>query len=133
MRFSKYVFYGILLLLLNGCFSLAEQLYQRIHAARPLGSDDITVFERRFVQVKKDLPAFGTIGYTTNQFEGSFKEYTLTVYTLSPVMPVPGPHSEVMIGNLVGPVETWGLPKNSSVTLFRNYGNGIVLFRNPEK
>ena len=133
MRFSKYAFYGILLLLLNGCFSLAEQMYERIRTARPLGSDEITTFERRFAQVKKDLPAFGTIGYTTNKLERSFKEYALTVYTLSPVMPVPGPHSQVMIGDFVGPSESWGLPKNPSVPLFRDYGNGIVLFRNPEK
>lgn len=130
---SRYRTTATILLVLIGSVSLAEQLYQRIKSVRPLGSDEITAFERRLVHVKKDLPAYGTIGYMTNKVEGSFKEYTLTVYTLSPVMPVPGRKSEVIIGNFAGPMENWKVSRDSTIRSFKNYGNGIVLFRNPEK
>jgi hypothetical protein len=69
------------------------------------------------------------IGYTTNQGEGSFKEYGLTVYALSPLMPVPGRHGEFLVGNFVGPEESWRLPPNRAIRSLKNYGNGIVLIR----
>ena len=127
---AKYFSFAIFIILAVGCVSLGEQFYRGLMALNSKPDiDEVTRFEGRFVTVKKDLPDSGMIGYTTNQGEGSFKEYGLTVYALSPLMPVPGRHGEFLVGNFIGPVESWRLPPNRAVRSLKNYGNGIVLIR----
>ena len=129
MRGLARTYCGILLLVLIGCASLFEQLSITIRNVRPLGTDEVSIFERRFSQVKKDLPSFGKIGYLTNRGEGAFKEYAQTVYTLSPVMPVLEQNCEVIIANLSGDPQSWKMKHQAPVEMLKNYGNGIVIFR----
>ncbi len=119
---------AILIVLAVSYSLLIGQFSFCIRNARLLGADEITAFEKRFAPVKKDLPAYGTIGYVTNIGEGAFKQYTLTVYTLCPVMPVPDDTTNLIIGNFAAN-KGWRLPENSPFQILRDYGNGVVLFQ----
>src|SRR5215470_4582609 len=102
---------AILIVLIISYSLLIGQFASCIQNVKQLGTDEVTLFEQRFAQAKKDLPAFGTIGYVTNIGEGAFKQYTLTAYTLCPVMPVPDNTSNLIIGNFAN--KAWKLPENS--------------------
>lgn len=119
---------AILLLLVVSSVLLIGQFTSCIRNVRSSGADEITEYEQRFEALKKDLPAYGKVGYVTNIGEGAFKAYTLTVYALCPVMPVPDNASDLIVGNFDAR-QQWKLPPNAPVRVFRDYGNGVVLLR----
>ena len=119
---------AILIILALSFSLLIGQLNDCVRNAKSAGADEVTMFEQRFAGVKKDLPAYGTIGYVTNIGEGAFKQYTLTVYTLCPVMPVPDTASNLIVGNFAA-ARGWKVPDNTPFRVLRDYRNGVVLFQ----
>ena len=131
MAYPVRVYCALLLLLVFSSALLIGQFASCIQNVKP-SADEITVYEQRFEAIKKDLPAYGTVGYVTNIGEGAFKAYTLTVYALCPVMPVPNKASDLVVGNF-DPRQQWKLPPNAPVRVFRDYGNGVVLLRHIQR
>jgi hypothetical protein len=94
---------------------ILSSLYQSIHyliSTKELGSldeDPVTLWEKKFVKLKKALPAgTETVGYLADWDVPGIEyangdqhgEYVLVQYVLSPVIAVRGVEQEWVIGNL---------------------------------
>ena len=94
--------------------------FQNLRNAMGIGSlngDPVTKWELRFDAVKKNLPfKRGVIGYITNSdvpgavynANNEQGEYTLTQYTMAPIILVRGANKEWTLANLSGKAfQTW--------------------------
>jgi len=102
-----------------------------------LGKDSVSDWESRFVDLKRALPPSGVAGYVSQDDIGILAnpidrnaEFALTQYTLVPHILQPGKNAPLVIGNFGG-VELTGeqIAQKLGLTLVRNYGWGIYLFR----
>ena len=76
------------------------------------------------------LPASGRVGYVTDELPWSSNEaterYYLTQYAVAPVVVVPEPNQEWVIGNFHD-VRSASAPRDMHVA--RDFGGGLILFR----
>ncbi len=126
---------GIALLI---SFALSSNLHWLLQATFDPNlprSDRISQYEKRFEGLKKILPAHGVVGYLSDRqaqdirFDDRTMEFYLTQYALAPLVVMHSPERDLVIGNFgasrVDP-ETF---KDRDLTLIRNFGNGVMLFR----
>ncbi len=94
------------------------------------GTDEITLNERRFVALKRELPQHGVVGYTgdRNREMGGIRDYYLTQYTLSPLVVDYSTSHHLVIGNM--PEGNAAVPANRDLVLVADFGNGVRLYKN---
>ncbi len=101
-------------------------------------TDEISAHERRFEALRSALPKHGTVGYvgspeptarTPNEVNSAallhFRRYLLAQYTLAPVLLIEGTASELVVGNF----DPGTLPAPPGLSVVRDFGDGLVLFR----
>jgi hypothetical protein len=135
---------GLCLIILFGHVSNMRLLGRAVHdladIARP---DEVTQYEARFRELKQVLPPHARIGYVTDlRPQGSaddgrirrlsVKRYVLTQYALLPAIVLPGTQHGLVVSNFysahgIDSEETRGL------TLIRDFGDGVMLFRAPSQ
>lgn len=102
-----------------------------------LGNDSVSDWESRFTDLKRSLPLDGVVGYVSEEDIGlpanpidRNAEFALTQYALAPRIVLHGTRMPFVIGNFGG-VELTGdeIARRLDLTLIRNYGWGIYLFR----
>ena len=91
------------------------------------GHEGVTLYERRFVDVKNELPAQGVVGYVSDT-EPDSAEFYLTQYALSPLIVDRTQPHELVIGNFTNKTPDLKALTNMSLTLRRDFGNGVKLF-----
>ena len=91
------------------------------------GHDGVTIYERRFQEIKPLLPAQGVVGYVSDaQDEGA--EFYLTQYSLAPlIIDKTQPH-EFVVGNFANRTVDASKLTKMTLTLRKDFGNGIKLF-----
>lgn len=106
------------------------------HTARP---DEITRYEARFSELRRILPPHAhQVGYFSDIISPgavagdetsrlAFKRYLLTQYSLVPVLVLPGAHGSLAVGNFDSADGIDGATRG--LTLIRDFGNGVMLFR----
>jgi hypothetical protein len=89
-----------------------------------------SVAEGRLLELRRLLPASGRVGYVTDELPWSSNEaterYYLTQYAVAPVVVVPEPNQEWVIGNFHD-VRSASAPRDMHVA--RDFGGGLILFR----
>ncbi|KPJ52544.1 MAG: hypothetical protein AMS16_06275 [Planctomycetes bacterium DG_58] len=130
---------GVVLLLLvtlyGGCKVIVWGV--KLGSGRPGADDRITVYERRFEELKKDLPADAVVGYVSDKtaeqpsggkpFTGS--DVLLTQYALAPVIVSNAVKTDLVVGNFQDPRNIASLARKEGLVLVRDYGLGVALFK----
>lgn len=132
---------GIILIILFALLS-SVRLLKQIPTFNPkfMGRDEITLYERRFEGLKKMLPPHGVVGYITAK-EGelvaadgeSIKEYHLTQYALSPLVVVNTIECPLVVGNFYDVSINPEIYTNRNLILLKDFGDGVMLFKNEAK
>ena len=91
------------------------------------GHEGVSLYERRFVEVKNELPAQGVVGYVSDTQPDS-AEFYLTQYALSPLIVDKSQPHELVIGNFANKNSDVKALTNMSLTLRKDFGNGVKLF-----
>ncbi len=97
------------------------------------GNDSITLYEKRFASLRSALPDTGVVGYVTDEEPGSAQTrgFYLTQYTLSPVVVDGNTQHPLVVGNFHDKAAALSIYKN--LTLLRDFGGGVMLFRGESK
>ncbi len=94
------------------------------------GSDEVTLYERRFDALRRALPRHGTVGYVSDRPEAG-KEFFLTQYALAPLIVVRHPGAPLVVGNFFDPDTAPGVAAERRLVLLHDFGDGVALFRGP--
>ncbi len=139
--YSARVKLGIMLLILFALLSNLQLLKQvSAYGLKFMGRDRITLYEKRFDDLKKILPSHGVVGYIsdkqiegTNGDVGALSDYYLAQYALSPVIVIKSPEPSLVVGNFRVNGTTLNISINRNLILVKDFGNGVMLFRNQAK
>jgi len=106
-----------------------------------VGTDEISVYERRFDRLRPALPRSGMVGYmghpdpaapATREMPSPallhFRRYLLAQYTLAPLLLVENTSPEFVVGNFEAGTEPAAPPGFMRVGAF---GDGVILFQRP--
>lgn len=94
--------------------------------------DQISRYEARFAELKTILPSTGSVGYVTSEhlsLEEAKFHYGLTTYTLAPLHVEHTLYHLYVIGNFPELEKEASLPMFENLTLLKNFGNGVMLFK----
>jgi hypothetical protein len=128
---------ALLVLLLYVGASVLGWLNRAAEPAPGPGQDEVSLYERRFQELRTVLPEGGVVGYQghpdlTTALPGQglahlhVRQFLLTQYALAPVLLIEGTEPEFVVGNFdpgAVPLPPQGL------RVVRDFGNGVVLFR----
>ena len=121
----------LLLLVLTGL--LNNVFYARLirSTSSPLGQDYVSPADEKFAQLKTDLPARGVVGYISDETDVNerTKKYYLAQYALAPLIVVDNTSQPLVIGDFNKEESA----VSGNLVLRKRFGNGIVLFSQPEK
>jgi len=134
------MYIGLALIVIFALVSDIRWIRRAFHERRAITrSDEITQHESRFREIKQLLPPHTTVGYVTDPTpQGpapddqvprlAFKRYLLTQYALLPAIVLPGIHGALVVGDFYS---TNGVDSEATrgLTLIRDFGAGVVLFR----
>jgi hypothetical protein len=98
--------------------------------------DPVGAFDLQVKPLLHDLPAHGAVGYVSDATmvddSPSFWEFLYLQYGLAPLIVVDSPEYPFVIGNFHG--SRWDANASQlKLTLVKDYGNGLVLFRGPSQ
>jgi hypothetical protein len=101
----------------------------RTYLARP-GPDPVTVFEKRFERLRKQVSSYHRVGYVTDDSPDTgdwFIEYFRTQYTLAPVIVDNSTDDDAIVGNFHDPESMQRIIKDSGLRVVSDFGNGVLL------
>jgi hypothetical protein len=116
---------GMLLIVVFLCLLSSYRLLKQAREMKPQ-----VVYEQRFDDVRKILPAHGTVGYFSD-VPADVGRYYLTQYALAPLVVENSTNHYFVVGNLSDARSP--IPMNRDWVLVRNFGNGVVLLENRGK
>jgi len=125
---------GAVLLALVAVFSSLDTA--RNH--RWFEASDIRVSEERARTLRPDLPAHGAIGYLGDELQSNtnaipyYHEFFHIQYAVAPVILVDSQQYPLVLGDFHRPVDPERIAK-LNLTLIKDYGNGVMLFRGPNR
>ncbi len=125
-----------LVCLLSSVRELRNAIFPR-PAGHPLppGSvwGDFAEAERRWSPVKGLLPSDAVVGYISDaKGETLGREYNLAQNVLAPLIVVFGADQKYVIGSFHGAVPDANSPAVRSLTLMKDFGNGVLVFKRTE-
>jgi len=127
---------AIILLIFFALLSNLRLFRQTLNfAPKPLGTDEITLYEKRFAELKKILPYHGVVGYISNKqaedirFDAGAAEYYLTQYALTPLVVAYSPNYPLVVGNFLQSVIDPEIYTSKDLVPLKDFGNGVLLFR----
>lgn len=127
LAYSTRIKAGVLLLTASALFSTVTACLKiHIFAQNPV--DAMTLYERRFEELRKSLPAHGTIGYISDEAgdDGTW-DYYRTQYALAPLVVERTAEREFVVGNFRDG-DDGKIRANYDLILLKNFGNGVMLF-----
>jgi hypothetical protein len=111
---------------------LVKALVDYVRTSRPTA---IEVYLSRFGEIRTALPARGVVGYVAEPkgkeiLHGGdyYRKFHLAQYALAPLIIVDSPDRPLVIGNFASGTPP---PQSPGLSLVRDYGNGVMLFRRP--
>ena len=93
--------------------------------------DQITVYEKRFIDLKELLQNHLVVGYVSDYDDNSNEDgiaYTMTQYVLAPIILVRGIKRNFIIGNFHSVKPNIKVYEKENLSLIRDFGNGVILF-----
>jgi hypothetical protein len=130
---------ALLLVLLYAGVSTVRWLQRAAEWPAAGAQDEITAYERRFDELRSELPSRGVVGYlgdpeptgpTPRDSNAAallhFRRYLLAQYTLAPLLLIESTEPELVVGNY-DPGTVPSAPAGLQVV--KDFGGGLVLFR----
>lgn len=128
----------LLVLLYAGASTIRSLQHVAEWPASP-AQDEITAYERRFDQLRSELPPHGVVGYlghpeptgaTPQEANAAallhFRRYLLAQYTLAPVLLIESTDPELIVGNFYPGALP---PPPAGFRIVKDFGRGLVLLR----
>jgi len=131
---------GVILVVLFSLTSQVRLVGENFVFSKPIGRDNISSYEKRFLELKKLLPSYGLIGYITEPKVVNAQdlklaqtvdaaEFYLTQYTLSPVILSNSLKQGLVVGNFHSGIKDNSFLKDKKLILIQDFGNGVMLFK----
>jgi hypothetical protein len=130
----------LLVVLLYAGASTAKWVHRGAEWPAQAPQDEISIYERRFAELRTMLPPRGVVGYLghprpTGATPGDssaaallhFRRYLLAQYTLSPLLLVESTEPEFVVGNF--DPGTTDMPMTAGLRVVRDFGDGLVLLQ----
>lgn len=101
--------------------------------------DAISLYERRFEGLKGVLPPRGVVGYVSDhqardiRFDAGSGDFYLTQYALAPLIVVYSLEPTFIVGNFRRSTPTADFLRSRNLILLKDFGNGVMLFRNESR
>jgi hypothetical protein len=119
--------------LLVALLSVLSIAHLFLYELSPPPTHPVSVFDLRLKPLVRDLPAHGTVGYVSDEVawvddRPSFWEFCYVQYALAPLIVVDSPEYSFVIGNFHKPPQADRMSQ-LKLTLLKDYGNGVMLFR----
>jgi len=93
--------------------------------------DQITIYEKRFIELKEFLQNHLVVGYVSDyddySIEGGLAK-SMTQYVLAPVILVHGIKQNFIVGNFHSAKPNIKAYEKEKLSLNRDFGNGVILF-----
>ena len=86
--------------------------------------------EQRFSALRAALPERGVIGYVGEPGADAMGDYYWAQYALAPLVVEHSPNHRLVVGNFVS--TSAARPAFENLHLARDFGNGVLLFRNED-
>jgi len=97
--------------------------------------DQITIYEKRFFELKEFLQNHLVVGYVSDYDDNSNEDgiaYSMTQYVLAPIILVRGIKRNFIVGNFQSAKPNINANKKKNLSLYRDFGNGVILFERME-
>ena len=127
----KALVFIIFVIAVNAAFLLQDFEFSRY----AVGRDLVTIYDRRFDELRSSLPDSGMVGYATDKepqqvFSDSYaiQRFYLTRYALSPLIVVNDIDHKHVVGDFHDSpprLEQYG---EKGLAVVKDYGNGVILF-----
>ncbi len=92
--------------------------------------DQISVYEKRFIELKELLQNHLVVGYVSDYDDNSTEDgiaYTMTQYVLTPIILVRGIKRNFIIGNFHSTKPNIKAYEKENLALIRDFGDGVIL------
>jgi hypothetical protein len=93
--------------------------------------DQITIYEKKFTELKEVLQNHLTVGYVSDYDDKSNEDgiaYGMTQYVLAPIILVRGIKRNFIVGNFHSAKPNIKAYEKENLSLYRDFGNGVILF-----
>ena len=110
------------------CAGLISCIRYTFEVSRHDASGDLERYENHLRLVKASLPNNATVGYVSDM-KGE-AEFYLAEYALTPVILVRTAHRPFVIGNFTNMDAAHQTAEASNLKLMKDFGQGLMLFRN---
>lgn len=109
----------------------SEELFfqQNFSGGKYVSADKITLYEKQHEALKKILPPHSVVGYIPTGKESSL----ILQYTLAPVVVIDAPDREFVISDSYDKADVKKFYPDSRLILFKDFGNGVRLFRSEKR
>jgi hypothetical protein len=94
------------------------------------GPDEVTLYQRRFAVLSPMLDRQRVVGYVSDRPDAA-REFFLTQYALAPIIVANHARVGLVIGNFFDPATGPAVAAAHRLTLVRDFGDGLVLYRGP--
>jgi hypothetical protein len=125
---------ALLALVLGAAASSLGLLAQGLRAPLPaLGRDEVSLYEKRFEELRRVLPRRGSVGYLADReaddirFDPSAVDYYLTQYALAPVVVLYSQQPELVVGNFRDPSSLPDVVRRKGLVVRKDFGDGVLL------
>jgi len=88
---------------------------------------DVESYDRRFDELKKELPPHGIVGYVSDNVVRD--GIHATQYALTPLIVAGDTERALVVGNFHGPAGQTELVKDPNLVLIKDFGNGVRLYK----
>jgi hypothetical protein len=130
LDYSTRVKIGVTLIALYALVSTLAMLNKDAGRYHKSSIDEVSLYENRFAGFKNILQPYTIVGYITDQQSDKvIEEYYLTQYVLSPIIIVRGTAFPFVIGNFHKPVNISRISQDNHLTLIKELGDGVMLFK----
>jgi hypothetical protein len=94
--------------------------------------DQVTIYEKKFIELKAFLQDHMVVGYVSDYDDNSDEDgmaYGMTQYVLAPIILVRGKKRNFIVGNFHGANPNIKAYEEENLSLYRDFGNGVILFQ----
>lgn len=123
-----FLFTAIIIFSFQNNFKALQKGIQRYNRKEP---DQITLYEKRFIELKEFLQNHLVVGYVSDYDDNSNENglaYSMTQYVLAPIILVRGIKRNFIVGNFHGAKPNIKAYENEKLSIYRDFGNGVILF-----
>ncbi len=127
-----FLFTAIIIFSFHNNFKALQKGIQRYKRKE---SDQITLYEKRFMELKEFLQNHLAVGYVSDYDDNSDEDgiaYSMTQYVLAPIILVRGIKRNFIVGNFHSAKLNIKAYEKENLSLYRDFGNGVILFERME-